>query len=147
MPAPDSIDRFREATNEMDRVYNLIARASGVSPTEFWVLIYADEGTTSQSAIAHVLGASRQTVNSACAGLVRRGLVTLADDPDNRRLKRVELTDAGRDFAARYVRPMEQAEESFWNRIPADQRVLLSDLLEQFAASLEQDWHDRAHPE
>lgn len=147
MPAPDSIERFREAMNNMDRVYNLIARADGVSPTEFWLIAYVDEGVTSQSAIAQALGVSRQTLNSACGSLVRRGLVTVTEDAENRRLKRVGLTARGEAFVREHVRALEAIEEGFWSRIPSHQRETFTGLLEDFSTALEQAWKETAHPE
>jgi DNA-binding MarR family transcriptional regulator len=49
------------------------------------------------------LGLSLAAMSRATDGLVQRGLVDRIEDPQDRRMKRLSLTDAGRDFVRRLV--------------------------------------------
>jgi DNA-binding MarR family transcriptional regulator len=51
----------------------------------------------SVKALAEVLGVSLPAMSRAVDGLFERGLVEREEDPSDRRMKRVRLTDAGRD--------------------------------------------------
>ncbi len=47
--------------------------------------------------LAERLGASMPSLSRAVDGLVRQGLASRSEDPDDRRRRRIELTEAGRD--------------------------------------------------
>jgi len=59
------------------------------------VLRYPGPQGRRPSGIADELGMSKQAVNYLLGGLERAGYVRRADDPDDRRSRRVELTDRG----------------------------------------------------
>src|SRR3954470_14729871 len=59
------------------------------------VLRYPGPQGRRPSDIAAELGMSKQAVNYLLGGLERAGYVRRADDPDDRRSRRVELTDRG----------------------------------------------------
>lgn len=131
--APDaSIERFRETYNAIDRIYDLYARACGLSPTEFWCMACIAGGRSSQAEIAEELAASRQTVNSAFKALVRQGLIELAPHPQNGRVKQACLTAAGEAFVEAYLHTLDEAEETVWNAIPEQDRITVNRALDQF---------------
>ena len=51
----------------------------------------------SVKALAEAMGVSLPTMSRAVDGLFERGLVLREEDPEDRRMKRVRLTDAGRE--------------------------------------------------
>src|SRR5690348_7367953 len=59
-------------------------------------LILADRGSTPGRELAQTLGTGLGTVTGIVDRLVAQGLVTRREDPNDRRIRRVELTDAGR---------------------------------------------------
>ncbi|MFC4536393.1 MarR family winged helix-turn-helix transcriptional regulator [Sphaerisporangium dianthi] len=59
-------------------------------------LILAGRGSASGQELAATLGAGLGTVTGIVDRLVAQGLVTRREDPSDRRIRRVELTDAGR---------------------------------------------------
>ena len=97
--------------NECNALYHTVAQRCGLSDAAFWVL-YAlttsDEPQT-QNRIAAEWGQPKQTLNSAVAAMVKKGLVELC--PGKGRGKTVLLTDAGRELAARTVGPVITAEQ------------------------------------
>lgn len=75
-----------------------------------------DTDGTRVSDLVEASGVSKQAISQQVAYLAEHGYVTIEPDPEDRRAKRVHLTDAGRDSRLR-VRPV--------------------------FADLERDWHDR----
>jgi DNA-binding MarR family transcriptional regulator len=59
-------------------------------------LILATQGSASGQEIAQTLGTGLGTVTGIVDRLVAQGLVTRREDPSDRRVRRVELTDTGR---------------------------------------------------
>ncbi|MCW2879428.1 MAG: Transcriptional regulator-like protein [Sphaerisporangium sp.] len=59
-------------------------------------LILAHRGSVSGQELAHSLGTGLGTVTGIVDRLVAQGLVTRREDPSDRRVRRVELSDAGR---------------------------------------------------
>lgn len=59
-------------------------------------LILAGRGSASGQELAHTLGTGLGTVTGIVDRLVAQGLVTRREDPNDRRIRRVELTDHGR---------------------------------------------------
>lgn len=128
-PRDDSFAAFLRAYNDIDALYDQLARRSGVSSTEYWALLFVSEGLSSQREVARALSASRQTVNSAFTKLVRRGLLALEPDRFNRRIKRARLTEEGREFVERYVGSMYELERRLWLTFDEHDRRTLSALL------------------
>ncbi|MBB2914402.1 DNA-binding MarR family transcriptional regulator [Streptosporangium becharense] len=60
------------------------------------VMILACQGSASGQDLAHHLGVGLGTVTGIVDRLVGHGLVTRREDPHDRRIRRVELTPAGR---------------------------------------------------
>ncbi|MFC4591528.1 MarR family winged helix-turn-helix transcriptional regulator [Sphaerisporangium corydalis] len=58
-------------------------------------LILASRGSVSGQELATTLGTGLGTVTGIVDRLVAQGLVTRREDPSDRRIRRVELTDAG----------------------------------------------------
>lgn len=56
--------------------------------------------TLRMAALAELLGLSASATSRLAEGLVQRGLVARAEDPEDRRGKALTLTDEGREFLA-----------------------------------------------
>ena len=59
------------------------------------------DGTQSMTVVARLAGVTRGTATRMVDGLVQRGLATRFDDPGNRRVVQVGLTEKGRRLRAR----------------------------------------------
>lgn len=67
------------------------------------VLLLAETGGASGQRIAADLGVGLATVTGLVDRLAAHGLVTRREDPADRRVRRVELTEAGRHLAAQIL--------------------------------------------
>lgn len=89
-------DVARLVRTEMDR---RIAEAGlGLTPAEARTLAHAARaGAVRQSVLAERIGVEAMTVSGALDRLERVGLIERRTDPDDRRAKRVAITDRGRE--------------------------------------------------
>ena len=72
-----------------------LALAGGSLPTWLILLSLKSRSWRTQRELAEALGIEGPTLTHHLAGLERTGLVRRTRDPDNRRVQRVELTEAG----------------------------------------------------
>lgn len=142
--ARELLEQVNRLFNESNALYHMAAARSGLSDTVFWVL-YALVGSAepqTQNRLSDEWAVPRQTLNSAVATMVRRGLLVLEPAPGPRGGKYLRLTDAGRALAARTVEPVFAAEQAALLRLGAEQtqqflrleREHLQLLREEFAA-------------
>lgn len=71
----------------------------------------------------------RSNITQLLDRLEAGGLVARAEDPEDRRLKRALLTDAGRAQHAAGLRAIEQAERALFARLSPERQGLLLELL------------------
>jgi DNA-binding MarR family transcriptional regulator len=113
-------------------------RGSGLSPQQFWILVAIQE---SAGLSLRQLGERRwmdaPTVSRVVAALVRKRLVRIGGDADDRRRRRLLLSPAGRALASRLL-PLARAHRASLVRglSPAEQRELRR-LLRRLIANLE----------
>ena len=72
-----------------------LALAGGSLPSWLILLSLKSRSWRTQRELAEALGIEGPTLTHHLAGLERAGLVRRSRDPDNRRVQRVELTEAG----------------------------------------------------
>jgi DNA-binding MarR family transcriptional regulator len=84
---------------------------SRASHTQTMIILAVGEGINRPSELARHLGISRQAIHQVINELIRNGLVTLADDPDDRRSKIVSFSPKAvkiRQSAIKAVQAIEQ---------------------------------------
>jgi MarR family transcriptional regulator, lower aerobic nicotinate degradation pathway regulator len=82
------------------------ARGHQLSPQQFWALIgIAEAAPLSLGALAERLRIDQPTASRVVASLTRRGLLRMAEDPQDRRRLLIETTAAGAELAGR-IRPV-----------------------------------------
>ena len=117
-----SVEAYREAAKELDRVWSQLSRACGLSEGEYWALVMIREGCITQTEISEQLSMNKQTVHSALKQLIRRGIVRLETQSGNLRVKEIVLTEAGESFTKKYVDTMMDIEERVWNELTKAER-------------------------
>ena len=95
---------YNSIFKENDDLYRKIARELGMSECTFQIfyMLREQEETVTQSEICSALYQPKQTVNSALKKLEQEGYLRLIKQ-DDRRSKRIELTEKGRELAERTV--------------------------------------------
>lgn len=114
----DLLEITNRQFNECNALYHAVAQRYGLSDAAFWVL-YALRTTyepQTQNRMAAEWGQPKQTLNSAVAAMVKKGLVELCPGNGAHSGKIVTLTDEGRALAARTVEPVIAAEQQAMTR-------------------------------
>ncbi len=99
------------------------------------VLFYAQEGMT-QTEICRRTFQSKQTVNLIIKNLLADSYVTLAEVPENKRNKIVQMTDAGRAYCEKVVRHITWAEDTAMSMFTPEEQKQLIDLSRIFTKNL-----------
>lgn len=98
---------YNQFSKELDGLYHLYARKSGLSDTAFWILYSVEESQSvyTQKELCEDWSYSRQTVNSALKKLVEQEIIELRPLPGNRKNKQIVFdclwqSPCGRDYFA-----------------------------------------------
>lgn len=127
------MNRIKEISRELERLnqyqndlYHEYASHIGLSDTVFWILylVYGEEEMFTQNQIADLWHMPRQSINSAAASLVKRGFLRLEKLPLARNNKGLCLTEAGKAFCERMIRPFYLLEERVIEAIPEEEREM-----------------------
>ncbi len=127
--------KFRD---EQFALYDEYAKRHGMLMKTLLVtnaLFYAQDGMT-QTEICRRTFQSKQTVNLIVKNLLRDGYVTVAEIPENRRNKRVRMTDAGRTYCGKVVRHITWAEDTAMSLLTPEEQKTLIDLSRTFTENL-----------
>ncbi|CAA2101916.1 Organic hydroperoxide resistance transcriptional regulator [Methylobacterium bullatum] len=91
----------QKAARAIGRRYDAALRPTGLSNWQFTLLmmLVRDEAPTI-GALAQALAMDRTTITANVKPLERRGLLTIEADADDRRVRRILLTDEGRTVLA-----------------------------------------------
>ena len=92
---------------------------------------------TTMSEIAGRLGISAATASRACDGLARTGLVERRDDPDDRRVRRVHVTETGASYVERFAAARLDAVRELVAALDPEQQQRLYDALAPLADQAE----------
>lgn len=91
----------QRAARVLARRFDEALRPAGLTNGQFSMLMSMNRpGPMRTREVAALLGMDRTTVTAALKTLEKRGLVTLAPDPDDRRGRLLALTETGRDRLA-----------------------------------------------
>ena len=130
------IDQIEQQHKEQDALYHGVAVRHGLSDTALWVLyiLHITPGDCTQQDLIRQCFFSKQTVNTAVAGLVKKGYLTLEMIPGTRNLKRLLLTEEGNAIVAETAQPMREAEKRAYGALSEaelDQYLSMTEKLTQ----------------
>lgn len=104
------MEQMRDLHLRMHRLFNDRMRERGASLAQLKMLMTIERGGSVRSTdICEVLGQAPRTVTEAIDGLERDGLVVRSPDPNDRRAKRISLTESGKAV----IREVEPHKEAF----------------------------------
>jgi DNA-binding MarR family transcriptional regulator len=94
------------------------------------LLLALDElGPSSQQQLAAIIGVDPRNIVSTIDFLERRGLVTRAPDPDDRRRYGVTLTQSGRQILRQLRHDADQLEQNYLSPLSSLEKARLHDML------------------
>ena len=127
--------KFRD---EQFALYDEYAKRHGMLMKTLLVvnaLFYAKDGMT-QADICKRTFQSKQTVNLIIKNLLTENYVTVAEMPENKRNKIVQMTEAGRAYCEKVVRHITWAEDTAMSMFTAEEQKQLIDLSRTFTKNL-----------
>ena len=131
----------------IEAIYNKIALQLHLSESAFWILYLVSKApyACSQQDIYRELSLPKTTVNSAVQTLCRKGLVNLERAPNERRTKMIRLTKHGADFAAKYIVPLQEAEQKAFLALCGDERRIFVGMSKKYAENLTEEFERLFH--
>lgn len=97
--------------------------AEGITPVQYSVLTALDQiGAAEQIALSRAVGLDRTNIADVAARLETRGLLTRAVSPRDKRMKLVDLTEAGRALLERVQEGAARAHERTVAALPPQER-------------------------
>lgn len=132
------IRQFNYIISEIDEIYHDTAVRLGVSDSVQRILyvVYEGGGSCRQSEIYKQTGISRQTINSSIRGLEKKGVVYLEQGLGRNTI--VCLTERGKTFADRMVRPIMEAENEIFEEWTKEEVDLYLSLTERYKNALKE---------
>jgi DNA-binding MarR family transcriptional regulator len=134
--------RLRRATRRVTQLYDQLLAPAGITAGQFGLLgrLYGarQQGRPALSigAMAELHGMDPTTLNRNLKPLLAAGLVHDGHDPNDRRIRTVTLTDAGRDCLAAAMPLWQEAQHRLEAALGAEATHALNGLLDLSAAKL-----------
>ncbi len=114
----------QRAARALARRFDEVYRPVGLTSGQFSLIISLNRpAPASFAGVARLLSMDRTTLTAALKPLVRRSLVDISVDPDDRRAKRLALTNEGRAVLAQAVPLWERAHAEIETGLGGGDRV------------------------
>lgn len=107
---------------EIDMEYHKLAVYYNLSDSEFFILnsIYTSDSSISQQDIIKEWTYSKQTINSSIKNLIKKGLLKIEIDSQNKRRKIIKLTIDGEKIVNKIMPNFNKIENLTFGKIPDD---------------------------
>jgi MarR family transcriptional regulator, lower aerobic nicotinate degradation pathway regulator len=114
----------------------LHADDTGLSVIQFATLAsLVRSGPDSQNSLGRSVGSDAATTKGIVQRLYRRGLVDIHDDPTDRRMKTIEITDEGRAVYQRAVGASRESSDEILAPFSPGERIVLVEMLQRIVAA------------
>ncbi len=134
-----------EAWGRTNALYTAWCTGAGHNPYRMLVLYAIDEHEPiTQKSIADRTGLSKQTVSTVMRPLRDEGYVTLSTVETDRREKRVEFTQKGREYACELLSPLYEIERRVFEAVGAERVKRMSEAIELFNTAFENEMESQA---
>jgi DNA-binding MarR family transcriptional regulator len=126
--------QLRSAGRMATQIFEAHLQPAGLTVGQFGVLarVYGSSlwrAPMSMKELAEALGMDPTTLNRTLKPLEAQGFVTTAPDPDDRRARRIHLTESGKDHLAQAMPLWRAADDELRRTIGAEATLALSGLL------------------
>lgn len=132
----DLTDSLIGLFREVDALFSAASRGMGLTPQQAQLLCFARHMIPSFGELAGLLHCDKTNVTGLVDRLERRGLLTRAPDPDDRRVSRVHLTPEGETLTTAFQEAVNTALAGRFDGWSAEQRATLMPLLRAATSTL-----------
>lgn len=106
--------------------------AHGVTMWGYVILLTLDRSSVrTQAALAEAIGADKTRIIRTLDDLQQQGFIEREADPDDRRVRLLAITDAGREVKDAVQREIQRGEERWLGELSADDRAVFLRVLQQ----------------
>ena len=132
------IKEFNQLLKKMDNVYDKLAKSSGISDTAFWIIytIKNEKETYKQKDLCVMWSYSKQTINSALKKLEEQNIIKLVSVPENKKDKKIILTDYGEQIAKELIDPVNEIEKESLKQLK--EANIFIDLFKKYIETMEE---------
>lgn len=126
-------NQFNAAWAKSNSLYTKAASVLGIGYPEMMVL-YALEslGALTQKEISEYFGMQKQTVHTVVSALNKQGYLMLETSREDKREKRIILTESGEKYARRIIAPLRTAEDKVYKAIGREKIQAMCETMELF---------------
>ena len=134
----NAVIKFREIFRRVDVQYSLFAKAMGVNFTAICILECLSESDVliTQKELSEKLVIPKQMVNTVIKSFWEQGYVELKETTD-RRSKLVILTDTGKEYSAKAIKPLQNVDYVAWGCFTDKEIEMLLELIGRYEDSFE----------
>lgn len=128
---PKNLKRFYLQWQKLNHVYKDYAKSYDLTYISMFILQLIDDGTT-QKELCDTLYFPKQTVNKVIFSFEKHGYITLIENPQDKRLRSIMLTDKGRNFQSKVISFIEQAELEAFASLTEQEQEIMTELWEKY---------------
>lgn len=127
--------------NEFDIEYHKLASFYNLSDSSFWILYALNENKEgcTQKELYTDWCVNKQTINSSIKYLQNKGYITLEHYGDNKKLKKVCLTNAGKNLVSNTIGKVVKVEEKAFKKINEKEMDMVIKFLKEQANSFKEE--------
>lgn len=128
------IKAITSETNRNDYLYAEWNKLHGINryvSIIVYMLAYSDISTQRELSLCYNM--PKQTVNNVVNQLKGEGYITLVQDENDRRSKRIILTEEGKKYADKIVKPLIEFEESVLEEMGEERVKIMINTLKEYA--------------
>ena len=142
MKTEEYLMNIAKQEKQFDALYRNAGALFGLPDCAMWILYFLSisEDELSQQDLTEKMMFPKQTINSAVAGLAKKGLIELTMIPGTRNRKKLTLTEAGNAMANNTVSRMYQAECRAVEQMGADRMTQYLELYSDFFTCLQKEF-------
>lgn len=140
----DFVNAYCRLRDRQTAVYDRCAKQNGLTINELFVLDilwFATKGCT-QKEISDRLSANKQTINAVITRFYNQGYLSFEEVKEDRRNKRIVLTERGKAYAKKIIPPAADAENLAMADMPIDKVAELVKLTTTFTENMERRFAD-----
>lgn len=130
----NQLETINQQIKELSSIYRGVASSYGISDNEFWVwyALLTYQGECSQQDICDMWSLPKQTVNSIVSNLAKKGYLSLETTDGMKKRKLIRLSDEGKQYGARIVNHIFDAEQCAFEKLSAKERETCIELFQKY---------------
>ena len=139
----EPVERIHHQIRKLASVYRNAVRRFGITENEFlvWYTLIIIGGEHSQQDICGTWLLSKQTVNSIIQNMVQKGFAYLELVPGTRNLKKIHLTQRGKQYGEDMITPISDAENRTISRIAEKDWEFCTTVLSSYIRMFEEEMY------